>query len=382
MNAILRLLACAAVLTVASWGTVLAQDNAPATGRALVLDNERVLEGQVSRQGDLFRLHREDGSELTLPATKVLAVCADLADAYRFVASRTNLRDADERLRLARWCFLHNLRDEAQSEVNAALQLRPNFVEARQFLTALQHASTTTAAPPPNLQPAPPVETRPVLDVSGECLAVFTTRVQPILMNTCAGCHASGRGGAFVLTRGSDAAARKATQQNLTAAIKQICFEQPDASPLLCKAACAHGGSAVGPLPNHEAVPFVTLRGWIEAVAAQHPHLRSHGAKAAGAAVPGPEEGTVTTKAGPPPTARNLPPGEAGVVTGTPPAVPRAVDVNPGVVVGQGTAPTAPGDVSTGPAEPRALPTVQAPPVEAADEFDAVLFNRQWHPKE
>src|SRR5437763_620082 len=70
--------------------------------------------------------------------------------------------------------------------------------------------------PPP--APWPPTPPAPAVELSADALGMFTTRVQPILMNTCASCHASGKGGAFTLTRAYDggAAARRATQQNVT----------------------------------------------------------------------------------------------------------------------------------------------------------------------
>src|SRR5438128_1534498 len=82
----------------------------------------------------------------------------------------------------------------------------------------------------------PAAPARPPVDLSGESLALFTNRVQPVLMNVCASCHATNRGGAFKLTRCYDGQAnRRATQENLTAVLDYVRADQPELSPLLIK---------------------------------------------------------------------------------------------------------------------------------------------------
>src|SRR5436305_14780706 len=83
-----------------------------ATGTLLLLDNEHTIEGDVERDGAYYRVRRASG-ETQVPAGKVLALCASREDGYRFLKARANLHDADERLRLARWCHLHQLREQA-----------------------------------------------------------------------------------------------------------------------------------------------------------------------------------------------------------------------------------------------------------------------------
>jgi hypothetical protein len=116
------------------------------------------------------------------------------------------------------------------------------------------------------------------LTVSAECLALFNNKVQYILINSCANCHATGRGAAFVLTRATDGAGRRSTDANLDAVIRQISFEKPAASPLLVKACTAHGGVAHSPIINQQAFPFVTLQSWVEMVVAQNRQLKTYGA--------------------------------------------------------------------------------------------------------
>ena len=69
------------------------------TGRVLILDNDRVLEGEIERVGDQYRIRRPSG-ETWLPASKAQALCYSLEEGYICLRERANLDDPDERLRL------------------------------------------------------------------------------------------------------------------------------------------------------------------------------------------------------------------------------------------------------------------------------------------
>src|SRR5262249_36507376 len=164
------------------------------TGHVLVLDNERILEGDIERIGEQYRVRRTVG-ELWVPGNKALALCGSRQEAYEFLRGRANLQDADERLRLARWCHVQELHAQALVEVEPAVPLRPNHPETKRSRASLQQsaaspppAQSTETPPEPDSPPASPV------DLSTESLALFAPRVQPILMNACANCHATGRG--------------------------------------------------------------------------------------------------------------------------------------------------------------------------------------------
>src|SRR5207247_1637869 len=112
------------------------------------------------------------------------------------------------------------------------------------------------------------------IQLSAESLSLFTARVQPILMNTCASCHATGRSGTFKLTRCSDPTLnRRGLQQNLAAVLAQVKLDRPNLSPLLVWSVCAHGGSSQAPLPGRASSLFQALQGWVEALAVNDPHL-------------------------------------------------------------------------------------------------------------
>src|SRR5262249_56616653 len=85
------------------------------TGKVLVLDNDRTLEGDIERVGDRYRVRRTVGVTW-VPADRVAGLCASKEEALAFLRRRTNLNDPDDRLRLARWCHLQGLRDQALVE--------------------------------------------------------------------------------------------------------------------------------------------------------------------------------------------------------------------------------------------------------------------------
>src|SRR5262245_37991168 len=208
---------------------------APVKGKVLLLENERILEGDVERIDDQYRVRRTVG-ETWVPASRVLCLCQTREEAYAHLRTRANLRDPDERLRLGQWCYLHELREQALAEVTAAAQLRPEHAPTQRLLAGLQRSAAAPPAPRPpqpvaNPEPEPPPV--PPVDVTQESLGQFVTRVQPILLNACVSCHASDRGGSFKLARphGNELAGRKTMQQNLAATLAQINLEQPQASP-------------------------------------------------------------------------------------------------------------------------------------------------------
>jgi hypothetical protein len=326
----------------------------PVTGHVAVLDNGRVLEGDIERVGEQYRVRRSIG-ETWLPADKVQALCATLDEAYRFLRGQANLNDPDERLRLAHWCLLHNLRAQALAEVSAGLELRPNHAETRRLWQNLQR---NEAAPPP---PRPREENDtelPVVEYNTDALGLFVSRVQPILMNTCISCHCGNRGGSFKLVRTYEDALtnRRATQQNLAAVLAQVNRDRPQQSLLLARAVTIHGEAAQAPLKNKQTPAYRILEEWVQlatenstgpertapvSLPPQAPESRGF----AEMLQPKPAPPTPVTSA-PPPAA----PTPAPAVTPTP-----------------------------APAEPRATPPTSSAATD--DPFDPTIFNKQMHPE-
>lgn len=248
------------------------------SGKVLVLDNDRTLEGDIDRLDNQYRVRRSAGITW-VPTEKVLKLCRDKADALAFLRTRANLQDPDERLRLARWCHLQGLRDEALTEVKAAVELRADHAESQRLLRYLsqsvRHAPQATASATP--APKTPYKEPPAITITGDSLGQFATRIQPILMNACARCHAAtGHEGAFRLERssGQGLASRRSLQVNLAAVLAQLHSKQPERSPLLVKAMSAHGPTSEAPLKGRQAEAFAVMEDWVRATLANNPHLQ------------------------------------------------------------------------------------------------------------
>ncbi len=342
MNTTIRLLL--SVLGVAAGEGLRAGEPLPArTGKVLVLDNDRTLEGEIERAGDQYRVRRSLGVT-SVPAERVVRLCDSKEDALAFLRQRTNLDDPDERLRLARWCHLQGLRAEALAEVRAAVALRPGHDESRRLLGYLRESQRAAAEAPkrPAAQTGAGKQAgRPPVELSAEATGLFASRVQPILMNACARCHVARAGEAFRLqrTHGAGTVNRRLTQLNLTAVLGQLNLREPELSPLLVKAVRAHGPEGEAPLKGRQAEAFQALEDWVKRAVANNPHLRKESGPAAAA----------------------LPEG--------PPAPPARADV-----------PIVPTPTPPEPDAPRPAGTTPAPAAGPGDEFDPSVFNRQMHP--
>jgi hypothetical protein len=370
MNTPFRMVLCTLAAVAPAGALVHAADGAaPTKGHVLVLDNERLLQGDVEREGRQYRVRRSGGDTL-VAADSVRCVCADVAAAYAFLRAEANLRDPDERLRLARWCHTYGLRTQAVVEATAAVDLRPEDAECKMMLHLLQQDEfTRPARKRPATAPPPPVQATPDVPVDAQVFGQFVTHVQPILMNTCARCHAGDRSGAFKLVRayGTAAANQRATKLNLAATLRQLNRDAPEASPLLLKAVALHGESAQPPLKDRRTPAYHLLEQWVREEIA----------------TAGPETGEPAAAARPAPDARAIvrAPAEPAVAfaserQGTAPAHARQPET---------VAPATTSAWATDSKTTEAKPTAATQPGPAApvpvDPFDPLIFNREMHPE-
>jgi hypothetical protein len=264
----------ALVLVAPGLGTALAQAPvAVTTGKVLLLDNERVVEGEITRVGDRYSVKRF-GGETSWPAEKVLRLCANMEDAYNFLRTRANLKDPDERLRLAQWCHLHGLREQALNEVSASAKLQPNNEKSERLLQFLKKDSQPAVASASDKAKENVKNAAHELEVSADSFSVFATKVQPILMNACAKCHTGKDAGQFQIDRSAEnvVAGRRTLQQNLTAVLAQVNLEQPRNSPFLEKAVSVHGNMERAPLSGkHQMAAYRTLEDWVRLTLSSNP---------------------------------------------------------------------------------------------------------------
>jgi hypothetical protein len=265
-------------------GALLAQQAGPepTTGKVLLLRNGQVMEGDIRKtSAEIFV--RNGMSEIGVSANLALRLCANWDDAYVFAQTMIKLDDANERVVLARWCHRHGMADRALEQARRALELKPDLADARQIVTALERAqlekSTTKPAATPTPQPIATVaaqETITAVDVTSETQIAFVMKVQPILMNTCANCHCTGRGGKFQLERVQNVTQKAAAQKNLARVLTYIDLERPTISPLLVKSVMPHGNASQSPMKDRNSPAFRTLQEWIVQTIARNPHLKEY----------------------------------------------------------------------------------------------------------
>jgi hypothetical protein len=253
-----------------------------ATGKVLLLKNGQVVEGDIEKVGTQMRVRR-GASEVWIAADLSARLCADWDDAYVFMQTLIKADSAGDQVRLARWCNMHHMNDRALTHAKLALQLQADHAGAKQIVTLLERSqrepggkSSPVAASAPATGAAKSTETA-FLDVTAETSIAFTSKVQPILMNTCASCHANGGGGKFALERVSEGGQKVASMRNLAAVLNYIDMDRPSISPLLVKAVTPHGASSP-PIKDRSAKPFIALKDWLDLTIAKNPQLKEYNA--------------------------------------------------------------------------------------------------------
>jgi hypothetical protein len=369
-------------------------------GQVLLLKNEHAIEGKIQGLNGQYRIERM-GGELWLPADRALRLCANWQEAHAVMQSRANLEDPDERVRLAKWCHLNGLHALAVQEARAALVIRPGDSQARQLLTIAERAANQPDDSNPSTHDANSIPPPPSNDLSSDSVAMFVTKVQPILMNTCASCHSGDQGGSFKLYRtyGITTGNQRSTQNNVAAVLKQINLEKPEYSALLYKAASRHGPAAQAPL-QRDSIPYRLLEEWVNMTLKSNPYLRVLPQLAAGGTAPAPVQQAVFASDNAPAANSGLAP----FATNPPRPLPKSVTEAPLLADNSGgdqvpmvfgkpsvqpesvqpASITFPATAQPAPPEPRNV-FAPAPKLEPAagqpvDEFDPEIFNQQMFP--
>lgn len=255
-------------LFVLLFAAIVARAEPASTSRILVLDNENLLEGEITRVEGGYQIRRAAGGDLILPNKRVLALVSDRKAAFSFVADRANLRDADERLRLARWCAVNEMLTEAMAQAKAAIRMRPGFAAAERLVASLELAanSPTSKNEPAVVQAKAETPTRetvaevPVVDYNSESFPLFVSKVNAILTNACAVCHARNDVKVFKLTR---LGGRSGATKNMLAALPHVNPKDPGASVILTKAVTPHGGGTEATFKTRTHPAYQTLETWV-----------------------------------------------------------------------------------------------------------------------
>jgi hypothetical protein len=260
-TAILSLLCC---LAGASLLAVMPErPSSPSTGGALILDNDQLIEGEIRREGAQVIIRRGK-SETAIPAKRVIEIVADRKAAVQAMRESSNRRDPDERFRLIRWCLENNLRTEALQEAEDLLKSRPDDRRLKDLIAGLRElgpGAQTASKPSPTADSGKVIDVD-ALDYNPESFGMFVSRVQPILMNVCIGCHSGDKGGTFTLVR-SDDNSRNAALRNLSTTLKHLNRANPDESAFLMKSITAHGTAIRPPLRDRQHPAYQNLEAWV-----------------------------------------------------------------------------------------------------------------------
>ncbi len=329
-----------------------------ADGQVAVLADGRLVEGAITVSPAAVVV-RKGSIETTYPAGDVKFVGPTRDDAYRYKRGTVADGDAAGRLAVAKWCSFNGMRENALAEARGVLQIDPANAAADAMARTLEESlrkfpPAGAAAAPPEIPPSqsarppvglPAVDPEPGIDL--EAAATFRTRVQPVLVNLCADCHARGDITTFKLVRveGRDAP-QAATRANLRAALAHVRRGDPAASPLLALSLAAHGGQKLPAFVTPQAPAYRALAEWASSVAGP-----------ATAAPLAPPSVTFTPAAPlPPPEVNPLPPVAPPTPSGLPALPPVEPDVRPT------PPPVRPTVTPTVPFTPQKLPVVPPPP--------------------
>jgi hypothetical protein len=154
----LKFLACLALLLALSLAlpaAATAEDapTRPVTQREnmLVLRNGQIIQGQVSRVGDMYYVALPHG-EIRVAAAEVEFSCENIDHAYRRKRAAIKPGDSDGHLRLSLWCQRHRLLSAAAGELASAMAEDPNnpLIAAveRRLRAALEPKPTAVAVEP------------------------------------------------------------------------------------------------------------------------------------------------------------------------------------------------------------------------------------------
>ncbi len=259
---------------------LLVGSTAMAEPQVVVLRNGSVVQGDVVPLGDYYRVTTAS-TEMRLPARDVERLASTLIEAYDAKRAELGQPQADDHLRLAAWCIRQELWPQAAREINDARVLEPSHRALpifEQRLTTAARAAERRALPIDSQEvsessAAEAKQTNELANLGAVAsslpagtLEEFTRQIQPLLVNNCtlAGCHGPSDERSFKLNRDllHGVGNRRSTLRNLEATLRAIDPNQVAESPLLVKAATAHGKMDVPAFGVHREKLNARLVAW------------------------------------------------------------------------------------------------------------------------
>ena len=234
------------------------------------------------------------GGTFRVDKSRVEHVASSIEDLYRYRAGRLPQGDADEHIKLARWCLEQNLRLQAREQLQAVLNVAPKDPLATLMIKSMDATDEAAAnrvrdddvrqagaEMPDETNPVNQARVNKALRAYGNTglpvvfdlpptLAVkrakeFAVYIQPVLQRHCASCHNDRYNGSFRLaeikTR-KDMADETIIRANLDATLQLVNTENPGQSPLLTRAIVPHGNNPRPALSGPNDVAYRNLQNW------------------------------------------------------------------------------------------------------------------------
>lgn len=211
----------------------------------LVLHTLDVAEGVINTENGVYRVRTADG-EFVIPVSNVLFECGSREEAYLLLKPRVLPNNPADHVSLAKWCVRNHLLEDARTEMQAAVKLSPNNMEYRYLLKQAEELLDPYRTPGDfdgtrpdrfDLSEAMLQRVEPLGGMTRQQAREFTSRVQPILLNSCATarCHREGSREqlSFSLKPLNRYQSLATTKQNFEQIFAQIDQQHPENSPLL-----------------------------------------------------------------------------------------------------------------------------------------------------
>jgi hypothetical protein len=243
------LIVCCSFVADPAWAD---QPSAGDAEQFVVLRNGEVLSGHVARQADRCVITTSN-SEIRVPSKDVDFICKSLDEAYQLQRNRVIAGRIDDHLNLADWCLRQNLVGYAAREIAAAMEIDPRSprVEVLDRRLRREEESSQARQNPTvaNVAAVPVVSAeeleRLVRCLPGNTVEMFTSTIQPMLLNNCAtaGCHGPSSTSKYVLLRPGigELPQRRLTQRNLYNTLSWVDHANPADSKILAAAKQPHG---------------------------------------------------------------------------------------------------------------------------------------------
>lgn len=295
----------------------------------LMLNSGKVIRGKITRDpaGNNYFI-KEQGASIGYPAAMVAKAAGSMEELYQYRLGRLATRDADERMKLARWCLTEGMPHHAKEQIAAVLQLSPgdpvavamqdkiaanDEKMAGQLDPEVRRTKVDEGDAPGQLAPAAIKRVRKdfgrgtfpeIFDLPrGQAIVQaqrFTTTIHPILQNRCATCHNERYPGRFqmVAAKAKREVTSEVARNNLDAALQLVNPDDLSRSDLLSSGLVPHGGNKDAIFRGPNDVEYQRIAQWVRA-------LR-----------PAPTPGGTTARAGQPGTPGAMPGGFMPVPAG------------------------------------------------------------------